>query len=396
MNTKHKGDAFEDVVFNHLQKWIDSGQSCFNKECCKIFQKKTLKTKSQIAKYEFDIVIEIYTKPTEKTPCGYILFECKDHTTPIPICNITDFGCKIQNIKGSKGVFVSKNEYQSGAISAAKENSIALVRYSGKEYDDFNFLLHRLVIGNQTKRDRLVQELSSHISKRTFIAEYECTSYIEPESLFRDLLNLPHIKNKVPYITDENFDSLCKSLVSKSEIPVKTDTLIKLINDNGFELRYQQDDAESLGLCDYINHTIVLNEQLQSQIHRYRFTLAHELGHIILHKKYFNDSNIEMIQDMSIDTSYSNYKDVVSILEIQANKFAACLLMPKQIFAGTVYVLKEKLGIPHPNSAMYLDNQPCNIKDYHLVCSKLADGFNVSMKAVNFRMLNLKLVEIHV
>jgi len=184
-------------------------------------------------------------------------------------------------------------------------------------------------------------------------------------------------------------------LVRRTEVPVKTETLTKLINDNGFELCYKQDDAESLGSCDFINHMVLLFKQPPSQEHRYRFTLAHELGHIILHQKYFNDNDLQMIQDMSIDGLPLNQEDVVSQLEIQANKFAACILMPKQVFSGTFYELKNRLGIPYPSSAMYLDSQSCNIKDYHRMCSMLSKGFNVSGEAADLRMRNLKLVEIH-
>ena len=63
---------------------------------------------------------------------------------------------------------------------------------------------------------------------------------------------------------------------------------------------------------------------------RVRFSLAHELGHLILHKEIF-----EALKIKSWDDYYRFYReapsDQYSFLEAQANKFASYLLIPRDL-----------------------------------------------------------------
>ena len=64
--------------------------------------------------------------------------------------------------------------------------------------------------------------------------------------------------------------------------------------------------------------TILLNDK--ESLSRKRFTLAHEIGHIILH---FSQD------DEFVDYNRSYPRD---LKEVQADEFAACLLMPEEVF----------------------------------------------------------------
>jgi len=68
---------------------------------------------------------------------------------------------------------------------------------------------------------------------------------------------------------------------------------------------------------------------------RFRFTLAHELGHFILHKETYEGFNIKSSED------YSNYLNNMSeesyrLFERQADKFASYLLVPRNILAKEI------------------------------------------------------------
>lgn len=95
-----------------------------------------------------------------------------------------------------------------------------------------------------------------------------------------------------------------------------------------------------------------------------RFTMAHELGHYIFdydgHNRYAN--------------AYSLAEDDVnSPGEIRVNRFAAALLMPKNIFVDK-YTARKTLGL-----------------DEISICKSLAEEFEVSETAVSKRIVELGL-----
>lgn len=103
--------------------------------------------------------------------------------------------------------------------------------------------------------------------------------------------------------------------------------------------------------------------------HRQRFTIAHEIGHYLLHREtgnLFVDSTLTFYRD---DSS----ADGVYQQEIEANAFAAALLMP----AG---ILKKAL-----------DDREIDLYDERTVW-KLASTFGVSQQALTIRLVKLGLV----
>jgi len=98
---------------------------------------------------------------------------------------------------------------------------------------------------------------------------------------------------------------------------------------------------------------------------RVRFTIAHEIGHFILHSKeqpIFVDKIPKVLFRNSVSSSGSILK------EREANSFAAALLMPKEL------VEKEISKIPnHEND----------------VINYISNKFGVSSQAMSFRLSNL-------
>lgn len=100
---------------------------------------------------------------------------------------------------------------------------------------------------------------------------------------------------------------------------------------------------------------------------RQRFTIAHELGHLLLHRK---------TQDIFVDKQFQvhfrneNSGTGQDIQELEANAFAAAILMPKDLLLTEIKKHNFDLG---DESAM----------------KELAKVFNVSLQAMTFRMVNL-------
>ena len=81
-------------------------------------------------------------------------------------------------------------------------------------------------------------------------------------------------------------------------------------------------------VCGYINleeRRVYVNEQDPEP--RRRFTAAHELGHFMLHR-----ARLEENPSMSV-LSRSPISEETDPIEIEANKFAAALLMPEKILS---------------------------------------------------------------
>lgn len=78
------------------------------------------------------------------------------------------------------------------------------------------------------------------------------------------------------------------------------------------------------GLCDFANSKLYANAEdiLTRQI----FTIAHELGHWLLHKEIF-----EKKPDLYPVLPRYQLPDQKNILEKEANHFAACLLVPRRL-----------------------------------------------------------------
>ena len=121
------------------------------------------------------------------------------------------------------------------------------------------------------------------------------------------------------------------------------------------------------GIRIWINPFENMNEK------RRRFTLAHELGHLVLHilqDSDFQKENI-CIKDNKKTFKRNNFWD---IREYQANTFAAQLLMPASLFTKEF----ERL------STLPLSKEQ--------IIEKLSDIFQVSKQAVEFRLKNLRLL----
>lgn len=102
---------------------------------------------------------------------------------------------------------------------------------------------------------------------------------------------------------------------------------------------------------------------------RQRFTVAHEIGHYVLHKKsgnVFIDNDAYFIQVNFRSANSIDYKQ-----EREANAFAAALLMPQSLILREI---KNYKGFDLSDNSSIVE---------------LAKKFEVSIPAMSFRILNL-------
>ena len=65
--------------------------------------------------------------------------------------------------------------------------------------------------------------------------------------------------------------------------------------------------------------------------------------------------------------------------------------MPEHLFKRAVLDLFKEYSMT--KGFLFVDNQPCNQRDFRLIVGKLASMFGVSKKAAEIRMLNENLIK---
>ena len=173
---------------------------------------------------------------------------------------------------------------------------------------------------------------------------------------------------KVKYLTEDEIERDAKLLLAEYEDtigePIKLPVPVDDIATSHLALRLDFDDLHKtlnrpmLRSQPYILGAILIEEELvlidqhlnpknnPSMLGRYRFTLAHEIGHFRLHRSYFADHNRIFLCDApSEPTVICRASEEYKRIEWQANFFASCLLMPRRPVYGK---WKECLGRTRP------------------------------------------------
>ncbi len=183
----------------------------------------------------------------------------------------------------------------------------------------------------------------------------------------------------IPYIPDDEYEVLAEKLLSENgllEIPVDITGLVKCLNLKLMRSEFDGEHISGMLVIDEKNPTVVVNGE-QSEA-RQRFTIAHEIAHYELHRdreELFIDDTFAIALRSNIQNNENS-----RIMEIQANKMAAALLMPYEL-------LVSELGNELEDVELELDD---NVLD--AVISNLASEFEVSEQAMRIRLTNLDLI----
>jgi len=177
---------------------------------------------------------------------------------------------------------------------------------------------------------------------------------------------LPNLKRDMKRCARE-IDSRTSELLRKHDLmraPVDVEAVAARL---GAQVVFDdlEDDVSGFLLREKGVATIAINRQHHPN--RQRFTLAHECGHLFLHAK---EGDRLWLDKTLFFRAESNGGDQFS--EIQANQFAAGLLMPEEL-------LKESLGETGP------------VSDVDVV--RLALQFQVSERAMTVRLISLGLLQ---
>ncbi|GBR77045.1 hypothetical protein NO2_1501 [Candidatus Termititenax persephonae] len=124
------------------------------------------------------------------------------------------------------------------------------------------------------------------------------------------------------------------------------------------------------------------NTYMAANSQRYRFSLAHELGHIFLHGKLFE--NISCLADfISFYKTISGY--ILDTIEMQANSFASFFLCPYNRISTAI----QEFIIKPFNNYGIKEVSLSDIEEiaYTYQIAKIAEYFAVSNQAMSIRMI---------
>jgi Zn-dependent peptidase ImmA (M78 family) len=170
----------------------------------------------------------------------------------------------------------------------------------------------------------------------------------------------------------KRIETLANELIAKSEIshpPVPVDKIIEGYNITIKEFDFEDDISGVLVIAED-GATIGVNPKDNNT--RMRFALAHELGHFLLHK---DTSEVFIDKDFIVKwrnvESNSNYTVEEVNQEMEANAFAAALLMPKNLIEQEM-AMQDMVQLGE-----------------NALLEQLATRFVVSVPAIAFRITNI-------
>jgi len=155
-----------------------------------------------------------------------------------------------------------------------------------------------------------------------------------------------------------------RKLISEFDIQRLPVPLDRIVRAKGIVVQYAPLDGDLSGMAFMKDGHPVIGVNSLHHPNRQRFTIAHELGHIVLHRPQIE--NAIHLDRGSLQRGALASMGIDSI-EIDANRFAAELLMPKNLLGAL------------------LDGKTVDLEDDASI-TELAKKFRVSEAALRFRL----------
>lgn len=387
MNTTIIGTEFEKKVYQYLEVLLKTEKlpNASSKYSKIFYHKKYICGRSGRA-IETDISIETYNPyaGNQEQWSTLIIIECKCYNSKVNISDYDEFRRKLTDISeyGVKGIIVTTKGFSQTNIELAGKEKIALVVFSDQ---NFNWLVGRCL---NKYPEQLMPILKGEQSVGLNpISYYEGHFFSTP-----NLLNVLDVALKtryeyyIPFLSSEELKEKAKEIYQLRSLQtndVAGEVLAK--NFPMIEVRYDNLSQGLLGTIDLRNNIITLSEDIISDTNRVHFTLAHEIGHLVLHRKFLR-KEFSSVDDY-IDISILSDKNIKR-MEYQANVFASYLLLPERKFYYEVALLFKEYSITKGH--LYLDHQLCNRKNVSLILQRLSRIFQVSQQAIAIRLKKRK------
>lgn len=410
MNTTEKGDKFEDKVLTLLIKEIEDFNTFINpKNHIEVFKKKKYYSRFRRSDIEFDIAIEVYQDKQIKNYSSLILIECKDYKGTVGVDQVNKFLQDVRDLSEGnfshslKPIMAVSSNLAKSAFNVALERNVGLIKIN--ESDGLKWVLNR-----SFEKYGINQALSS---ESVFI-DSDQPNYYNSSWFFyahnrwfssmKDYLRCitgqkdESLKSQIKYFSKDILENMAKDIllsINYLDGAVCLSDLLSYEVLNSVKL-YKDvipsvHEKNLLGRVDFKRNEIFMYKKEVEDEKRDRFTLAHELSHILLgHSQYLDKDSIEEDDLANLEILDNS---MVAQLEFQANYLASCLLVPNDQLAKAFSKIYSDSGLKRRGVFwIYLDNQPENKMIANNIVSKLARYFEVSKSVIKIRLIGFGLL----
>ena len=164
--------------------------------------------------------------------------------------------------------------------------------------------------------------------------------------------------------TEQAYELLDQLGLKRPPVPVE-----KIAKNLGAVVRYSPLDDEISGMIYIKKGTPIIGVNSLHHPNRQRFTIAHELGHLVLHRDKI-EGTVHVDKVFAVLMRDVDAAAGMDAIEIEANCFAAALLMPEVLLRSS---LRSRV--------LDIDDEKPLVE--------LAQKFRVSRQAMEFRLGNL-------
>jgi len=200
---------------------------------------------------------------------------------------------------------------------------------------------------------------------------------------------MDYSKIKIPYIKPELIKQQAENFRAKywdDGLPVDMEKIIDvLLAINIIPIPNLEKICNTDALITSDWHSLYIDKNLfedERRQNRLRFSLAHEIGHYVLHQNFYACLVINSFQDF-YDFIEKIPSDQYGYLETQANKFASYLLVPRQLlsqkFQEELDRVKKTIDVSGFDKML--------LKSY--IANPLARGFGISEEAMEIILSEL-------
>lgn len=129
MSSVSKGNAFEDRVFDAIQKELAADRLGLSPRLSLPFKKKGYYSRDRDSDIIVDVSIELWIPGADRWSMLWVC-ECKDYAKSVPVDDVEEFKAKLDQISGAnrKGIMAVTSELQPAALSYARSHGIGIVR----------------------------------------------------------------------------------------------------------------------------------------------------------------------------------------------------------------------------------------------------------------------------
>jgi len=218
---------------------------------------------------------------------------------------------------------------------------------------------------------------------------------------------------RVPYLHETQIEREAQLLLDEwaethpvaGEPPVPIEDILELHLGLAFEIADLQAELghpDVLGGIWFGSSTIKVDRALDpsaapKMLGRYRFTVAHEVGHWRLHRRHLMaDPSAKSLFEADCGPAFIQRSSANPPEEVQANMFAACTLLPRQMVFeawSQWHGSDRSVAIGELSVGDYYrdreDNENMAMEQF---CRPLAERFEVSAQAMRLRLQKLELL----